>query len=188
MLSRNGILVALGAIGLAACHPTSDRNADDIADIFPLAVIGERGENKHNHPEYCVIATDDASVGSPELARMLFDGKSFDRGAYHAFGGEPLIIPYTFRIGHLPDGILETGLRDGSYQMLSDICTRDYRAALIFTGPRFAKQVKEAFRFLPKHVRDYNGHEGEYRTTKAGGIVDIPLMQGDTARVFVHTR
>ena len=189
MSIRPSLLIALGALALPACGSEANKTWTSLRDSeFSVDTL----TTTHNHPEYCVLSTDDARFSGEKLAHRLFDGKRFGSGAYHNFGAGVLFNPTRERIGYLPQGIFENGLSEEFVSMIYTNCgdeSMGYRAAIIFTGPRFAKQTEEVFRYIPSSTRRLNNdYEGVHRTTKAGQVIEIPLTERNTTRALILTR
>ncbi len=188
---RSNLLAVLSAFALSACNSNVNNEAETLLSTTqPPAATAP--VSLHYHPEYCVLATDDAELYGNELAYRLFYGKAFEAGAYHSLGAQPLLTPSRERIGHLPDGVLENGLLETFPWMISDVCgggSNGYRAAIIFTGPHFAEQAKESLRDVESSTMSLRSNrEGIRYMTDAGQVVEVSLTEKDTARVFVLTR
>lgn len=152
---------------------------------FSSGLEAQVSENKQYVNEYCVVATDDSSVNDPDIALSLFSGYRWSRGPYHNFGEKPLIPARQFRIGYLPDGLLEKDYNHELDAKLRDVCGPTYRVAVIFTGPRFNRQAGEALRFVPSFTSNRNRPEEITYLTKAGFLIRVSTKSEIRALVYI---
>jgi len=128
--------------------------------------------------EYCVLATDDATVADPVgFANQFLDGQRFSDSPYENYSNSTRVPTETYTIGTIPDGVFENEYPSEFMVKVNTLCHHDYdtmngRAKFIFTGPKFDKQKLEPYRYLGFSPDKFNGLEWTIRHTKAGHILE----------------
>ncbi len=196
MTLRTGLIVTLASLTLAACdsHP-SKKDLEATVINSPQAIVASepsKSEEQHLHREYGVFATDDAPVDNPELADAYFDGIRLADCPYHSYSEKNRIRGDKFRMGQLPNGILENGPNDDLVGMLRTATgntrfgsEKDLRVAIIFTGEQFASQARDALKYIPTGRTTLNGQEFQIYRTKTGLFYQTTLESGDQLGILV---
>lgn len=197
MTLRTSLIATIVGLSLAACDSQhSNDNLEDVVSTFrePVAASGKapKPEEKHVHREYGVFATDDAPVNEPELADKYFAGMRLADCPYHSYSPDTRIRGENFRIGQLPDRILETGSTPDLVQMLYSAAgkngfgsERDLRVAIVFTGEEFVSKSREALKYLPTGTATLNGQEFQIYTTKIGLFYQTVLKSGEQLGILI---
>lgn len=194
MTLRTGLIVTLAGLTLAACdgHPSSNDLESAVTNPPQATVTSEAPEEERIWREYGVFATDDAPVNNPEIADAYFDGMRLADCPYRPYSEKNRIRGDNFRIGQLPDGILQNGPNNDLTGMLRTATgnpqfgsEKDLRVAIIFTGEQFASQADDALKYIPTGRTTLNGQEFQTYRTKTGLFYQTTLETGKPLGILV---